>query len=155
MRTFFAWFFGVAVFLVVGVGVGIVGDLVGVPAYIYHATPVGYWVDGEYAETDSTTTAFGMGIMLLAIVLGVWSGRATFFASVRAGFSEKGNFTFFAWLMAAVVLCVAGALVDLAFRSVRSSLAGYLLWFVEVTIAVGVGWSCHQWWKNRVAHIGE
>ena len=151
MRTFSAWFIGVTAFLFVGVCVGIIGDLVGVPAYVYHATPVGYWVDSEYAETDSTTTAFGMSVMLLAIVFGVWAGRATFFRSVGAGFSSKGKFTFLAWLMAAVVLCVAGALVDLAFHSVHSSFGSYLRWFIEVAIAAGVGWSCYQWWKNRVA----
>lgn len=155
MRTFSAWFIGVVVFLFVGVGVGIAGDLIGVPAYVYHATPVGYLVEGEYAETDSTTTAFGMGVMLLAVVFAVWAGRATFFGSVEAGFSSKGKFTFFAWIMAAVVLCVTGALVDIAFRSAHSSFSYYLRWFIEVAIAIGVGWFCYQWWKSRVTGIGE
>lgn len=155
MRTFLAWLTGVVAFLVVGVGIGMVGDLVGVPAHIYHATPVGYWVDGEYAETNSTATSFGMGIMFLAVVLGVWAGRVTYFRSVGAGFSAIGRLTFFAWLMASLIFCVAGALLDLAFRSVYSSLASYLSWLIQAAIVAGVGWSCHQWWKNRVANIDK
>ena len=151
MRTAVAWLAGVLALLIVAVAVGMLGDAMGVPPAIYFDTPVGSEVDGEYTESDGGPTSFGHAVMLFSCVIALWVGRATFTRAWRAGFTPLGKITFQAWLIAAIALLPLGALFDLALVHRHGSVAFYVRLLLEVSIAGGVGWACHQWWKSRLS----
>ena len=151
MRTALAWIIGFAALLIVGVAIGLLGDAIGVPPAIYHDQPIGREIDGEYSESTSSPTSFGYATMIFSVVVGVWAGRVVFARSWWAGFTPTGRLTFLAWLMATAILLPAAAVVDLALESKHGTVVFYIRLVLELGIVIGVGWSCHQWWKNRVA----
>ncbi|MFH0934407.1 MAG: hypothetical protein V1879_04320 [Pseudomonadota bacterium] len=113
-----------------GFGVGMLGDALNVPPAIFHDTPIGYEVDGEYQESDSSLTSFGYATLILSFVVAVWAGRATYFQAWHASLTRESRLTFFAWLIGAVILIFAGALIDLALRVVHGPFKFYLRLFL-------------------------
>lgn len=150
MRTVTAWLVGIVGFLLVGVGIGLLGDAMGIPPAVHHNRPIGREIGGEYSESDSSPTSFGYATMIFSAVVGVWAGRASFARSWWAGFTPIGKLTFFAWLTSAAVLLPAGAIVDLAFQHKHGPAWYYIRLLLEIVTAAGVAWACHRWWKNRV-----
>ena len=151
MRTVSAWLVGILTLLVVSVGIGHLGEAIGIPPAIHHNEPMSREVDGEHTEFDSSPTSFGYSTMIFSFVVGIWAGQATFAKSLWAGFTTVGKLTFLAWLMATALLLPAGAVVDLAVQNRHGSAVYYIRLLLEIGIMAGIGWACRQWWKNRVA----
>jgi hypothetical protein len=143
MRTAIAWIVGIIVFFAVGVGFTFLGDSLGIPIT----------TDGYHDEATSLTTSYGYASGIIAFLGGIWSGQAIYARHLNAGFSKRGWFSFSAWLMALGILVVVSMLVQLAFRSFNGALAAYIRMFIELSAMLGVGWACHQWFKNRVNHL--
>jgi hypothetical protein len=55
--------------------------------------------------------------------------------------------------MAFAILTIVSVLVHLAFKSFTGVFASYARMLVELGAAVGVGWACYQWFKNRVSRL--
>ena len=153
MHTAAAWVVGFVAMITVALLLGLAGDAIGVPPLIFHDTPIGREIDGEYIESSSSATSFGLATMLFSWVVAVWAGRAVYAKSWGAGFTPVARLTFFAWLIGTAVLVVAGAVVDMAFQRRNGSIVFYARLLLELGIAAGVAWACHQWWKNRVARL--
>ena len=157
MRTAASWIVGFVVFLSVGLGLAFLGDAVGVPIAIDLDEPTTITHGGgRYSydeEVSSLQTSYGSASGVFAIAIGLWAGQAVFFRSWGAGFTKKGWYSFIAWLMAAAILMLVSVLVHLAFRSFHGSIASYLRMFIELGALLGVGWSCYQWFNNRIKHL--
>lgn len=143
MRIAIAWIVGIIVFCAVGVGFAFLGGSLGIPSTI----------DGYHDEPTSLTTSYGYASSIIALLGGLWSGQASYVRHLNAGFTKRGWFSFFAWLMALGVLVIVSMLVHLAFRSFNGAFASYVRMFTELSVMLGVGWACHQWFKNRVHHL--
>jgi hypothetical protein len=157
MRTAIAWIVGIITFLAVGLGLAFLGDALGVsisidldrPTTITHGS-------GPYSydeEVTSLTTSYGYTSGVFAFLIGLWTGQAVYVQHWNAGFTKKGWYSFFAWLIALTALMVVSVLVHLAFRSFNSAFASYIRMFIELGAVLGIGWACHQWFKNRVKYL--
>jgi len=153
MRTAIGWIVGIIVTLLAGLGLLFLGDAVGVsgsidldgPAFITNGS-------GRYSydeEVTSLMTLYGYTSSTFAFLLGLWTGRAAYAMRWGAGFTRKGFYSFTAWLIALGILMIVSVLTDLAFRPFSGVFASYARMGVELGAIVGVGWACHQWFKNR------
>ncbi|GLC94782.1 hypothetical protein Tamer19_41900 [Cupriavidus sp. TA19] len=154
MRKILGWVVGFVVVIAVGVALTLAGAALGVPTSIDLDGPTTITHgSGRYSyeeETESLTTSFGLATLGLSLLIGIWAGQATYAGGWNAGFTRRGWVSFLAWLMALMILTVLAALSHLAFRGLSGSVAAYAQLFIEVGATVGIGWACHQWWKNRV-----
>lgn len=157
MRSFVAWVLGIIVFIAVGVGFSFVGEQLGVPSSIDLDEPTTVTRgSGRYSydeEVTSFQTSYGYASGAFAIAIGLWAGQAAFHKKLRAGFTKEGWFSFSAWLIALGALMVISVLIDLAFAKFHGALAYYIRMFLELSAIGSVGWSAHQWYKNRVASL--
>lgn len=157
MRTVLGWVVGVVVALIVGVGFTAAGEALGVPSSIDLDEPTtithgsGWYSDDE--EVTSLRTAYGYASGALALVVGLWAGQAVYHGKIGAGFSRKGWYSYFAWVIALAVLMVLSLVTHLAFRQFHGTVAYYARMLVELASLAGVGWAAHQWYKNRVASL--
>lgn len=151
-----AWLLGLFALLATALAIGFLGDSVGLPPVISLDTPLSLTtLDGDYIETYSLTTSIGLAAAVFSTVVAIWVGRAFYFSSVNAGFSPLGRLTYLAWLMATAILVCAGAVIDLAMRSIYGAYTGYFQFVLQATISAGVAWACYQWWKNRAPNCAR
>lgn len=159
LNKLFAWLVGVLVFLGVGLAFTWAGNRLGVPSDIdLHGTTTITHGGGRASydeEVDSLITSYGMVTGALSMIFGLWAGRATYARRWHANFTKQGWLTFWAWSMALGVLAVLSVLIHLAFKGFSGYVASYARMIIEVGAAVGVGWACHQWWKNRVRQLSK
>lgn len=157
MRSFLAWVLGIIVCIAVGVGLTFVGEKLGVPSSIDLDEPTTITHgSGRYSydeEVTSLQTSYGYVSGAFAIVIGLWAGQAAFHQKLGAGFTREGWFSFLAWLIALGALMVISVLIHLAFAKFHGALAYYMRMFLELSAIGGIGWSAHQWYKNRIASL--
>ncbi|MBF6989295.1 hypothetical protein [Cupriavidus sp. IK-TO18] len=157
LRKLLAWLVGIAVFLALGMALTWAGSAFGVPSSIDLDGPTTITHgSGRYSydeDTESSETLYGLVTGALSIIVGLWAGRAIYARSWRAGFSERGLLTLWAWIMALAILAALSVLTYLAFRSFHGRTASYARMFIELGSAAGIAWACYQWWKNRVSRL--
>ncbi len=157
MRTFLAWLVGFVVVLCLGVGLTAAGEALGVPSSIDLDGPTTVTRgSGRYSydeEVTSLQTAYGYASGAFAVVIALWAGQATYHRKLNAGFTSKGWFSFFAWLLALTILMVISVLIHLTFGQFHGTIAYYVRELLELAAVVGVGWASYQWYKNRVARL--
>lgn len=157
LRILSAWLIGLSIFVALGVALTEAGVALGVPSFIELDGPTtvthGSGRSSYDEEIDSTQTGFGMASGMLAFLIALWAGQAAYARSWRAGFTPKGWLTFRAWLMALSILAVVAILTHLAFRSLHGGVAAYARLLIELGATAGIGWACHQWWKNRAGRL--
>jgi hypothetical protein len=157
MRTVLGWLVGIVVAVLVGVGFTAAGEALGVPSSIDLDEPTTITHgSGRYSydeEVTSLQTAYGYASGTLAVLIALWAGQAAFHGKLGAGFSRKGWYSYSAWVIALVALMVLSLLIHLAFRQFHGPVAYYARMLVELASLIGVSWSAHQWYKNRVATL--
>lgn len=157
LRKLFAWFVGIAIFLALAFALTLAGDALGVPSFIELDGPKTITHgSGRYSydeETDSSQTVYGLVTGMLAFIVALWAGQATYARSWGAGFTKKGRLTFWAWTMALAILTVVSVLTQLAFKSLHGGVAAYARILIELGAVAGVGWACYQWWKNQARRL--
>lgn len=157
LRLIAAWVIGFIVWIGVGILLGRCGDLLGVPSDIYlsDATTITHG-GGRFSydeEVSSLQTFFGQIVMGFSFMVALWAGRATYFQSIGAGFTDGGRLSFFAWLIAMTVLLCLSLVYHLAFAKFNGPIAYYAQGLLGILTLFGVGWASHQWYKNRVAAL--
>jgi hypothetical protein len=144
-----SWVGGIFAFFALVLIFVFIGDFLGVPTAHVLDKAVGSWVDGNYYESDSSTTSFGMSSAIFALVLSIWAGRAMYYKAWNGGLAPRSLLTLHTWLYACMTLMFAGAILDLAMRSVHGAHADLIQLIFQCLITCGVVWAWHQWWKNR------
>jgi hypothetical protein len=157
LRLIFAWVVGFIVFMAVGVPLGLGGDMLGVPSSIHlsDATTITHG-GGRFSydeEVSSLQTFFGYMVGGVSFLVALWAGRATYFQSIGAGFTDVGRASFFAWLIALTTLLCLSLVYHLAFAKFDGPIAYYVQGLLGILTIFGVGWASHQWYKNRVASL--
>jgi hypothetical protein len=149
MRMFLAWSVGILAWAGLFFGVGSLCESIGLPTDIYSPTPIGYEIDGDYHESNSSPTSFGIAMVVFSFVVAIWIGRAVYYCRLNAGLSPTGKLTLVAWLLATIALLILGALVDLLIRSVHGAQTYYLQLALEALSATIVGLLSYRWWKRK------
>lgn len=159
MRTAFGWFAGIVVVAAVGFALRSAGTALGIPMFIKLDDPVTITYDGgrygAESETSVLLTIFGYAVVGFTLLIGSLAGRAAYVGRWNAGLTKRDRLSCLAWLMALSILMVIFVLTDLALRGFSGSLASYAGVLIEFGAVAGVGWACHQWWKNRVKQISS
>jgi len=154
MRTAIGWTVGIIVTLLAGLGLTFLGDAVVVSGSVDLGGPTVITNgSGRYSydeEVTSLMTFYGYTSGTFAFLVGLWAGQATCTMRWGAGFTRKGVYSFSAWLIALGILMIVSVLTDLAFHPFSGVFASYARMGVELGATVGVGWACHQWFKNRM-----
>lgn len=154
MRTAIAWVIGFITALLVGVGLTFIGDVLGVSTSIDLDGPITMTSgSGRYSydeEVTSLMTMYGYTSATFAFLTGLWIGKATYTRHWNAGFTQKGCYSFFAWLIALATLMIVSVLVHLAFRPFTGVVASYIRTCIELGAVFGIGWACYQWFTNRI-----
>lgn len=153
MRAAIAWIVGIGTILSVGLGLAFLGESIGISTSIELDGPTTITNgSGRYSydeEVGSLMTMYGYTSASFAFLSGLWTGQVTYIQHWNAGFTQKGWYTFFAWLMALTTLMIVSVLVQLAFRQSTSVFTSYIRCCIELGAIIGIGWACHQWFKNR------
>jgi hypothetical protein len=159
MRKFLGWLVGIIVMVAIGIGFTAVGAALGVPSSIDLDEPTNVTHGGgRYSydeEVTSLQTTYGYVSGALSVVVALWAGQAAYHFKLGAGFTRKGWYSYFAWLIALAALVVLSVVFHLAFRQFHGALADYARMFIELASIAGVAWAAHQWYKNRVAFLGS
>ena len=140
MRMLVAWLIGFLAFFVVGLTMMFAGDALG-------AAPV------RYSDGDEEATFFGLSVMGSPLVVGMWAGQAVYTRTWRAGFTEVGWVTFWAWLIATTAIAAVALVFDLSFIRRHGAGADFVYFILMMVVTCGIGWLSHQWWKARVIEI--
>ena len=159
MHKVLGWLIGLFVMVAVGVAFTAAGEALGVPSSIHLDEPTTITHSGgRYSydeEITSFQTTYGYLSGALSVVIALWAGQAAYHLKIGAGFSRKGWYSYFAWLLALVVLVVLSVVFHLVFRQFQGSFASYSRMFIELASIAGVAWAAHQWYKNRAATLGR
>ena len=155
MRVALGWIVGFVATIAVALLLTWAGEAIGVPSAVHLAEPIIVTSYDNDELVDSGQTSFGLAAGAASLVIGIWAGQAAFFGQWNARFTRTGWCTFAAWLMACGILMIVTALTHLAFRSAGADSARYVKMVIELGAAAGVGWACHQWWKNRTARFND
>jgi hypothetical protein len=154
MRAAMGWIVGVIITFLVGLGLTFLGDALGVSVSVDLDGPTVITNgSGRYSydeEVTSLMTFYGYTSGTFAFLIGLWAGQAAFAMRWGAGFTRKGVYSFSAWFIALSILMIVSVLTHLAFRPFFGVLASYARMGVELGAIIGVGWACHQWFKNRL-----
>lgn len=154
MRAAIGWIVGIIIALLVGLGLALLGDAIGVSVSVDLDSPtvvtngIGRYSYDE--EVTSNMTFYGYTTITFALLTGLWAGQAAYAMRWDAGFTRKGFYSFSAWFIALVILMIVSVLTHLAFRPFFGVLASYARMGVELGAIIGVAWACHQWFKNRL-----
>jgi hypothetical protein len=104
-------------------------------------------------DVSSLQTFFGEIAMVFSFLVALWAGRASYFQSISAGFTNVGRLSFFAWLIALTVLLCLSRVYHLAFAKFNGPIAYYAERLLGILTLFDVGWASHQWYKNRIAML--
>ena len=154
MRTAIAWVVGITTILLVGLGLTFLGDALGVLASTDLDGPttitIGSGRNSYDEEVSSFMTLYGCTSTTFAFLCGLWIGQATYTRRWNAGFTQKGWYSFLAWVIALTTLMIISVLMHVAFRPFTSVFASYIRTLIELGAVLGIGCACYQWFKNRV-----
>ena len=153
MRSFTAWLVGVAVFLLIGVGIALVGDMVDLRSSTdldaFNGLTYGSYEEGK----TSFLTSFGYASGVLATLAGLWAGQATFHRKIAAGFTRKGWLSFSIWISATTALLILSGIIQLAFNHFHGRFAYYASMLTELIIFLGVVWPSYKLFKRLASQI--
>lgn len=155
MKTALAWIVGIVVAAVIVNGLTLVASALGIPTWIDFGETVFFRVgSGPFSyddEADGAFTAYGLAMMIAAVILGVRAGMAVRAGRLDGGLSIKQEIGCRAWLYGLAVYGAIGAALWLGFGDTAQG--GGIIRALEFGAAVATFWFFKRWRDRQLSAL--